>query len=287
MAALDAPAPARSRIGPAFHESVNLDFLRSVAVLLVFFSHYFELRGGSESHSVYFWRMGGVGVLFFFVHTCLVLMWSLERTNQTGAKIFAPFYMRRFFRIYPLSIVFVLFAFIFDARWLHPNLWPSLTLTQYFFKSGPNIPPSVSPLWSLPLEVEMYVMLPALFLFFRNRSIKLLGIAWIICLALGCIQLQLGEQFLILRYMPCFLGGVITWRLMRERDLKRLPAWLWPLAIAAIAPISLLAETEYQPACIAILGLVLGLAIPFFHEIRSARVAAVSKIIARYSYGIS
>jgi peptidoglycan/LPS O-acetylase OafA/YrhL len=54
--------------------------------------------------------IGSFGVLLFFVHTCLVLMYSMERSNLEGRRLADNFYIRRIFRIYPLSIFAVLAA---------------------------------------------------------------------------------------------------------------------------------------------------------------------------------
>jgi len=50
---------------------------------------------------------GLFGVLIFFVHTCLVLMYSMERSGLNGSSLHKDFYIRRVFRIYPLSILAV------------------------------------------------------------------------------------------------------------------------------------------------------------------------------------
>ena len=47
----------------------------------------------------------------FFVHTALVLMWSLDRRPHI-----LDFYIRRIFRIYPLAIFAVLCALLVRPR---------------------------------------------------------------------------------------------------------------------------------------------------------------------------
>ena len=268
-------------------DAPNLDFLRSVAVLLVYVNHLYDIYTGTGTKWDLLWHIGQLGVLMFFVHTCLVLMWSLERSGLQGIKLFAPFYVRRVFRLYPLSIVCVLIAYIIDLHWEPANLWQNLTLTQnLFYTDQPVFPPILTPLWSLPLEMQMYVLLPILFLILRNRPIKLLAAIWIASVPLALIQPHLGERFGILKFAPCFLGGVFAWRVMRLRDIARLPGWLWPLAIATVSMVWMTSTEKYLPLHIAAFGLCLGLAIPLFREIPWSSVKTVSRIIARYSYGI-
>lgn len=272
---------------PSFRDSTNLDFLRSVAVLMVFCVHLYDISTGTGKNSGFVWHIGQLGVLMFFVHTCLVLMWSLERSDLQGWRLFTAFYIRRAFRLYPLTIVCVLLAYCFDLRWEPVNLWQNLTLTQnLFFTNHPEFPPILTPLWSLPLELEMYLVLPVIFLLFRKRSFGLLMATWCVSTAFAFVQPHMGDRFLILRFVPCFLGGVIAWRLIRARDRARFPGWLWPFAIATVSTIWIVATGEYLPLGIAAFGLCLGLAIPLFREIQCSRATTISRTIARYSYGI-
>src|SRR5207248_1672094 len=84
--------------------SANLDFLRAVAVLLVLAQHLLRrFEVGARIPAI-----GTFGVFIFFVHTCLVLMYSMERSGLGGKALFGNFYIRRIFRIYPLCILWLL-----------------------------------------------------------------------------------------------------------------------------------------------------------------------------------
>ena len=80
--------------------SANLDLLRAFAVLLVVGFHlvkFFNWRVATMRVTDF----GLLGVMFFFVHTTLVLMFSLERQSAgAGTSLFLPFMVRRCFRIY-------------------------------------------------------------------------------------------------------------------------------------------------------------------------------------------
>ena len=69
----------------------NLDLIRSVAVGLVVIPH--TLLYINLALIARIWFLGFLGVAIFFVHTTLVLMWSLERDPHT-----ARFLLRRVFR---------------------------------------------------------------------------------------------------------------------------------------------------------------------------------------------
>ena len=89
--------------------SFNLDLLRAVAVTLVLAQHllnrFYFAKLGFDGPAI-----GTFGVLIFFVHTCLVLMYSMERSSLDGFPLALNFYIRRMFRIYPLSMLAVLTA---------------------------------------------------------------------------------------------------------------------------------------------------------------------------------
>jgi peptidoglycan/LPS O-acetylase OafA/YrhL len=80
--------------------SPNLDLLRASAVLLVFVSHLPYSVGSSWDLDF----LGHYGVMMFFIHTSLVLAMSLARIERQNENVVTSFYIRRAFRIYPLSI---------------------------------------------------------------------------------------------------------------------------------------------------------------------------------------
>jgi peptidoglycan/LPS O-acetylase OafA/YrhL len=97
--------------------SANLDLLRAIAVLCVYFAHLLDALGRHD-----FGSLGRFGVILFFVHTSFVLMGSLERLQQTGTDdwtLTLGFWCRRLFRIYPLSILFVVLMMVFRISQRH------------------------------------------------------------------------------------------------------------------------------------------------------------------------
>jgi peptidoglycan/LPS O-acetylase OafA/YrhL len=98
----------------AMKSKPNLDLLRSIAVLLVVVEH---ILLAMRLHWIGNWDiswLGVVGVFMFFVHTSLVLMWSLGRKPHI-----LDFFIRRIFRIYPLAVTAVLVTVLFHIPTLH------------------------------------------------------------------------------------------------------------------------------------------------------------------------
>jgi peptidoglycan/LPS O-acetylase OafA/YrhL len=296
----------------------NLDLLRTVAVTLVFADHLAataNIRGLGD--------IGRLGVLIFFVHTSLVLMLSMERLGLTGFRLYSAFLVRRVFRIYPLSIFAVLTAVIFRipaASWIGGFEWigwrtffSSIFLTQNITHSESLL----AVLWSLPFEMQMYLVLPLLFLLLsRYRSLKFASLIWLLGVGIAWAEwaFQHGNadmNFLLTRYVPCFLAGVFAWRIMAT-PVRRLPAVLWILflLLLVVAYRAVDVIRVYGPAAFdALHGAVrtdheiwwphsldlvrdwvfcaaTGIVLPFFREIRIGWLNGLSRKVALYSYGI-
>lgn len=262
-------------------DSINLDLLRSIAVLCVYANHLWDsVRNGGTITS---WHIGQLGVSIFFVHTTLVLMWSAERLRHNGWPLAYTFYVRRAFRIYPLSLVCVLGVyFLFPHRWGLTALLTNLTLTQNLFYQT-NI---VGPLWSLAVEAQMYLVLPLAFFFCRRRSAAAAFGLWAVSVPLAILQNAVSPRLQVLSYAPNFLGGVVAWKLINHGVTKRFPSWTWPLAIPAVSTIWMISDRQHNMWYRWLFGLALGLVIPLFADITWKWLTRVSQSIAKYSYGI-
>ena len=279
--------------------STNLDILRSSAVMFVFVSHILYTIGGSQVAAYDFVvALGRLGVIAFFLHTSLVLMLSLDRT--ASEPVFAArFYVRRVFRIYPLSILAVITTFVLH---LPPDTWSRLSYypigmaqlasNLLLVQNLMQIPPVLSPLWSLPLEVQMYAVLPLLFLLVRpeNWPMRLLA-----CLAVAVVSAWMMWSFTgklnIFAFVPCFLAGVMAYK--RADRKATLPAWIWVALIPALT-LSVAALPFYQrhflkPASLLMEWTVvwtLGFTWPMFREVTWKPMIRAGALVAKYSYGI-
>ena len=289
-------------------KSQNLDLLRSLAVLLVVCFHLAKLFNRAVP-GVRVTDFGLLGVMLFFVHTTLVLMFSLERQRVSqGGRLFVPFMVRRCFRIYPLAMLVVTFVFLFripsDLQFgrfdlMHQsgaNVIANLLLIQNVTRQPAN--PGV--LWSLPFELQMYCALPALFLLTQRMNSfwgpialwwAVVAVWFLLGWLTGALPLSAGdirspaEAFLkFTRFVPCFLPGIVAYKLWPQP--RRLPASLWPIFLGlCCAGFVRLAGSDPIVAgwflCFAV-----GLGLPLFREMKGNLLARLSERVARYSYGI-
>ena len=90
----------------------------------------------------------------------------------------------------------------------------------------------LDPLWSLPLEVQMYLLLPFAYFAIRGRRHYRSLLLWLLSLVLASILPRLSIRFDALYFAPCFTSGIVAYDLLRSRPtLRKSPAWLWPVAI--------------------------------------------------------
>ena len=275
--------------------SFNLDFLRAIAVLSVYVAHVLYTVGLASGNSYgppdFGWFLGRFGVLIFFVHTSLVLMMSLERMERANRPLFRAFYIRRFFRIYPLSMacvtIIVLFHLPYSSRlaWVHPSrstALANLLLGTDLFHKGTV----TAVLWTLPLEVQMYLLLPFVYMIGKKYRMRGIVILWLGAIAASYIQPYVSSRLVIAAYVPCFLAGVSSYFVGFGTFRRRLPFIGWPLAIAAAAVIFFAFGSRHRYEPWWIMCLVIGLSAPLFAEVKFLPLCKVSSWVARYSYGI-
>ena len=288
-------------------ESVNLDLLRSVAVLLVLIDH-FAISAGISKTSNAFGAFGRLGVLLFFVHTSLVLMMSLERSRLEGRprEVFA-FYVRRALRIYPLSLVCVCAVIVARVPFMPLSnpvpLTPGVVVSNLLLIQNLTRQHDViGPLWSLPLEIQMYLCLPFLYLL----AVKY-GVRGVLCFEAAAVVLFRARYWAIahaipgaaaldiLEFVPCFGAGILAYAVLnrsRAADRRPIPGILWLPALAAVLAAYLLVHNLWPSprfhvprrewtTCVAV-----GILIPLFREISAGWLARAAAVVARYSYGI-
>ncbi|MEZ4403429.1 MAG: acyltransferase [Kofleriaceae bacterium] len=285
----------------ARHNSPNLDILRAIAVVTVVVDHLIptlRFRGHEVPHRLQelTLHIGQAGVLAFFVHTSLVLMYSLERlTAPRRWSIVWRFYVRRALRIYPLAVVCVLGVVALgwpEASWkayhapTTQEIVANLLLVQNLW-TGHSV---LTPLWSLPYEVEMYLVLPLLYAVVRRRhglAVILAGIAGATVGGYALRKLEHGHMNLA-AYVPCFLAGIACYRL-RDRWQPWAPGWLWPAAVVGLVGGYCWIHADSEPLIYWygwVLCMALALLIPLFRDCEVRWLNRAAAQVATYSYGV-
>jgi peptidoglycan/LPS O-acetylase OafA/YrhL len=262
-------------------ESTNLDLLRSSAVGCVFLAHLSDQFTNYRYHYVAH-QFGQLGVIMFFVHTSLVLMQSLDRNDLPGRALMWSFYIRRAFRIYPLAVVATLLTV---PAMYAPINWKQLIANVYLVQNLFYLDSMWGVEWSLAIEVQMYVLLPILFLVLRKRSVGWPTALWALSIPIGMLQMLLSPRFNVIAYAPCFLAGVLAWRML-HRTPRRLSNRWWPVILFTLMGIWALFGDSSKVWNRGLFCLAIGLAVPRFNDLQSRWVVIPSKQIARYSYGI-
>jgi peptidoglycan/LPS O-acetylase OafA/YrhL len=264
----------------------NLDFVRSVAVISVVLEHTLISMGILKVGPFPIPYLGIVGVMVFFVHTTLVLMWSLERKPHT-----LDFYIRRVFRIYPLALAAIAVTVLLHAPvagtiyqpfgYGNPG-WKDVLIQATLVPNMLTVKwPIMGVLWSLPYEVEMCVLLPVLFFFLRkNFAVWPLLLLWTMTVFLTRGESIYSHNFGVA--IGYFLPGAMAYVGFGQWK-PIFPAWTLA-AFLAMLWVAFLLHANFQRGWI--VCLLLGLGLPLFQQLRAKWLISASHTVAKYSYGI-
>ena len=271
-------------------KSPNLDLLRSAAVISVFAAHLsMDVLHLQKVGPFWMKSLGQTGVILFFVHTTLVLLQSLDRSSRAGR--FRNFYIRRTFRIYPLTILTVLTVVLLRIPSL-PELpyewvgWKNLVSNLFLTTNLTGGAVVSGPLWSLPFEIQMYAVLPLLYVLSLREKEQRWSL-WAISLIAVMAALMTGHDSLynLARFVPCFVAGSFGFR---QSEQPRWRSWSFPIFVLALigslslVPVqSLWSMPTAWGACA-----MLGALIPSFRENSCAWINGASKRVAELSFSI-
>lgn len=189
-------------------------------------------------------RLGGVGVGFFFVLSGFVLAWSRKPSESD-----LTFYRHRFARVYPLvAVTWVAGLVILAFQQNMPAasvIIASILLLQAWVPALPFLEGVNGPSWSLSSEAFFYILLPVLYrLMIKMRARRI----WIICIvslavaasvALALRLLVGGDAVALFLYMnPAyriweFVLGVALALLVRRGRMPRINLAVAGLAVLA------------------------------------------------------
>jgi len=278
------------------NHSNKLNLLRATAVSFVLVSHlpatenFCERFFGSNNFDVKV--IGIFGVAIFFVHTCFVLMLSLDRQIRSyGLKNHSiEFFIKRIFRIYPLSMVTVLsvtfIAFFIGKNDVNQSVFFS---NLFLIQNITGDPSNPGTLWSLPFEVQMYLILPLLHSIVNNNK----KIAPFIVFSLWCSSILtvlvfwgLAWNYELIKFLPMFLPGVLAYSMLDTKHTISNKFLTASIFIFALLVPTLTAHGFKVSNILWFCCLVIGILIPTTSDFRHTSITSIAGIIAKYSFGI-
>jgi peptidoglycan/LPS O-acetylase OafA/YrhL len=170
----------------------SLDGLRAISILLVVLAHFVTPT-----------IPGGLGVtVFFFISGFLIARLLFAESKLTNNVNLPAFYLRRFLRLYPVILVYVVFVVAVALLRGTPIHGIEITSVLFYFVNylfaayqlaGLSFTLPISQFWSLAVEEHFYFFIPLVVLLIRANPRVLIAICLGVCigsLALRVIYLS-------------------------------------------------------------------------------------------------
>jgi peptidoglycan/LPS O-acetylase OafA/YrhL len=226
----------------------ELDGLRGLAALAVVFAHYF----GEVTHGFRAFTVGWIGVDVFFVLSGF-LIGSIILEQHARLGFFKTFYLKRAARIVPVYAavcVLTLSAVVLTAG----HTWSDQPFSPGVYAIfGTNFAMSLAntqgdlwlrPTWTLAVEEQFYLLLPALICLTPRRLLMPLLIGLWASASMFRLALQPTHLMAALTLLPCrmdfLLSGVVLALLCRSFDLTPHLQFLRITALISLAALLLL-----------------------------------------------
>ncbi|MEO5890213.1 MAG: acyltransferase [Ferruginibacter sp.] len=235
----------------------NLDALRFLAFLGVFFSHTLQWQPVNKFLDLVFtfFTFNYLGVPFFFTLSSFLITFNLLKEKLKYGKIgLLRFYTNRALRIWPIYFLMVLFYFFIlphIAGIFHlapPTLAPIAPFLFFFvnfyvIEHGNNFSIILLILWSISIEEQFYFFWGAAFKYIKASQVVYLFLALIIFsivfsyyyISMDKPMLTIHTFFVIQNFIP---GALLAWIFLLRKDLyerfSKIPAKYMLLAYMAI-----------------------------------------------------
>jgi peptidoglycan/LPS O-acetylase OafA/YrhL len=234
----------------------ELDGLRGLACLSVVLFHYVFLlvpatASAAARHVARVFTLGWAGVDLFFVLSGF-LLGGLLIDHRTSRQLFRAFYARRCFRIFPLYVAWLgLFLLLRHLPGWPPGLfddsmpwWAYVAYVQNIFDAmnGHWGAYWMTITWSLAIEEQFYLILPALIVFTPPRPLP--GVLVLLVISAGVLRYWLSlilpaHGLATYTLLPCrwdglFLGVLGAWAVRQEPLSRFLQTDGWFLRLALV-----------------------------------------------------
>lgn len=235
-----------------------IDGLRGIAILMVVAGHYFYINPNADPLAHFIGGMistGGFGVTIFFALSGFLISWPFWKRKVNHSANASPhgYGWRRFWKIYPplaLSIVLLTPIYIFRT-----HDWSFLTIAMQWLCGSAFFIPVTDKLngvmWSLVVEVQFYILLPAVFISLKWLSTKsslwVMTIVFLLAPVLTHVVMGFSPVFSpkINTYFPSaldsFYFGILIAGLENMGALKKSWSWLGDMGFAILLAVVLAA----------------------------------------------
>ncbi len=201
----------------------GLHVLRGLAATVTILFHLRFMGPGLKVHYLTVVEQLGVGVTLFFILSCFSLFHS-TRSKMKYPNWLAGYVLRRFYRIFPLFFLMVLFYLLshyilFGKVYSLAEILLNLSVLYQFY---PGYQSSIVMAgWTVGVEVTFYCLFPMLFCV--SRSFKFWMTAFVVTLIISIIisDINLNKSYIYMsfpRQLFVFILGGVIYILARKRS---------------------------------------------------------------------
>ena len=240
--------------------SNNFDILRLILAVLVFFAHWNILTSQDISNQLF--HLSGYAVHMFFIVSGFLIFWSFD-ANQNKKH----FYIKRFFRIFPLYAFLIILQTLFFIGFSDGSTFEVIKyfIANIFFLNflAPSVGSTLSSLevnaingslWTLKNEVVFYLIVPLLFMFYKKWGGYILLILYSLSVVYMFAVDYLGIEKLLVQFpaqVRLFMVGILLYILFDKFNKNN----IYLLAIVSLILLIFLKDNTYfnyilYPFCI-------------------------------------
>lgn len=198
----------------------NFDILRLILAILVFFAHWNILTSQDISNPLF--HLSGFAVDMFFVVSGFLIFWSFDADQNKK-----HFYIKRFFRIFPLYAFLIILQTLFFIGFSDGSTFEVIKyfIANIFFLNflAPTVGSTLSglevnavngSLWTLKNEVVFYALVPLIFMLYKKYGVYFLWILYFLSVFYMFGVSYLGIEKLLVQFpaqLRLFVVGIILY----------------------------------------------------------------------------
>lgn len=234
--------------------------LRLILAVLVFFAHWNILTSQDISNQLF--HLSGYAVHMFFIVSGFLIFWSFDADQNKK-----HFYIKRFFRIFPLYAFLIILQTLFFIGFSDGSTFEVIKyfIANIFFLNflAPSVGSTLSSLevnaingslWTLKNEVVFYLIVPLLFMFYKKWGGYILLILYSLSVVYMFAVDYLGIEKLLVQFpaqVRLFMVGILLYILFDKFNKNN----IYLLAIVSLILLIFLKDNTYfnyilYPFCI-------------------------------------